>query len=109
MMHATTGVHSLTVSQAGYENQNKEIHIGETAQDIAPVTLRKPGGTLMLTTNPAGASVLVDGKLIQQVTPAAIDLAPGSYSITVEKGGRTQTQRVEIQQSLIYLRIPMNP
>ena len=107
MMHATTGVHNLTLSQAGYENENKEIHIGDTAQDIAPITLRKPGGTLMLTTNPAGASVRIDGKLIQQVTPAAIDLAPGSYSITVEKGGRTQTQRVEIRQSIVYLPIPL--
>jgi serine/threonine protein kinase len=109
IVHAITGVHHLTISQAGYENEYREIHVGETAQDVPPITLRKPSGTLMLTTNPPGASVRVDGRLISQVTPAAIALPPGNYSITVEKGGQSRTQRVEIQQSLVYLRIPMNP
>jgi hypothetical protein len=109
IVHAMTGVHHLTISQAGYENEYREIRVGDTAQDVPPITLRKPSGTLMLTTNPPGASVRVDGRLIPQMTPAAIVLPPGSYSITVEKGGQSRTQQVEIQQSLVYLRIPMNP
>jgi serine/threonine protein kinase len=109
IVHAPTGIHHLTISQAGYENEYREIRIGDTAQDVPPITLRKPSGTLMLTTNPPGASVRIDGRLIPQVTPTAIALPPGTYSITVEKGGQSRTQRVEIQQSLVYLRIPMNP
>jgi serine/threonine protein kinase len=109
IVHAMTGVHHLTISQAGYENEYREIRIGDTAQDVPPITLRKPSGTLMLTTTPPGASVRVDGRLIPQVTPATIALPPGTYSITVEKGGQSRTQRVEMQQSLVYLRIPMNP
>jgi tRNA A-37 threonylcarbamoyl transferase component Bud32 len=109
MVHAMTGVHNLTVSQAGYENWSREIHIGDTAQDVPPITLRKPSGTLMLTTNPPSALVRVNGQLIQQVTPAVIPLAPGTYSITVEKGGQSRTQKVEIQQSVVYLAIPLGP
>ncbi len=109
IVHASTGIHHLTISQAGYENEYREIRIGDTAQDVPPITLRKPSGTLMLTTTPPGATVRVDGKLIQQLTPATIVLPPGTYSITVERGGQSRTQRVEIQQSLVYLRIPMNP
>jgi hypothetical protein len=109
IVHAMTGVHNLTISQAGYENEYREIRVGETAQDVPPITLRKPSGTLMLTTNPPGASVRVDGKLVGQVTPAAISLPPGSYSITVEKGGQSRTQRVEIQQSIVYLPISISP
>jgi serine/threonine protein kinase len=108
MVHAPTGIHNLTISQAGYENEYREIHVGDTAQDVPPITLRKPSGTLMLTTNPPGASVRVNGQLIQQVTPAQITLPPGNYSITVEKGGKTQTQRVEVEQGMVYLRIPLN-
>ncbi|HEY3823413.1 MAG TPA: serine/threonine-protein kinase [Bryobacteraceae bacterium] len=108
MVHAMSGVHNLTISQAGYENEYREIHVGDTAQDVAPIVLRKPTGTLMLTTNPSGASIRVDGKLIQQLTPAAITLAPGNYTITVEKGGRTQTQRIEMDQNTQYMRIPLN-
>ena len=109
MVHAAGGVHNLTISQAGYENEYREIRVGDTAQDIPNITLRKPSGTLMLTTAPSGASVLVNGKLYRQVTPATIDLAPGTYSITVEKGGKSQTQDVKIEQGLVYLRIPLNP
>jgi hypothetical protein len=109
IVHAPTGIHNLTISQAGYENVNKEIRVGDTAQDVPPITLLKPSGTLMLTTTPPGASVRVDGKLIQQLTPAALALPPGNYSITVEKGGQSRTQRVEVQQGVGYLSIPLNP
>ncbi len=109
MVHAVTGTHHLTISQAGYENEYREIHVGDTAQDVAPITLRKPGSTLMLTTSPAGANIRVDGKLIQQLTPATISLPPGTHSITVEKGGLRGTQKVQIDKDLVYLRIPLNP
>ena len=109
MVRAATGTHHLTISQAGFENEYREVHVGETAQDVPPITLRKPSGTLMLSTTPAGASIRVDGKLITQTTPTAISLAPGTYSITVEKGGQSRTQKIEIQQSLVYLRIPLSP
>jgi serine/threonine-protein kinase len=107
MIHAKTGTHNLTFSQAGYENEYREVQVGETAEDAPPVTLRKPSGTLMLTTNPPGANIRVNGELVPQVTPAQITLPPGSYSISVEKGGKTETQRVDIQQSPVYLRIPL--
>jgi serine/threonine-protein kinase len=107
MVHATTGTHNLAISQAGYESEFREIHIGDTATDVPPITLRKPSGTLMLTTTPSGASVRVNGQLIQQTTPAQITLPPGNYSITVEKGGRSQTQSIQMQQSPVYLRMPL--
>jgi tRNA A-37 threonylcarbamoyl transferase component Bud32 len=107
MVHTTSGLHHLTIAQAGYENEYREIRVGDTAQDIPPITLRKPSGTLMLTTNPPGATVRVDGRLLQQVTPAQIDLPPGNYSITVERAGKTQTQRVEVGRSLVFISIPL--
>jgi hypothetical protein len=107
LVHAAPGIHHLTISQAGYENEYREIHVGDTAQDVPPITLRKPTGTLMLTTIPPGANIRVNGEPITQVTPAQITLAPGTYSITVEKAGKSQTQRVEMQESLIFLRIPL--
>ena len=107
MLHASSGVHNVTISQAGYENEYRELHVGDTAQDLPPINLRKPSGTLMLTTVPAGANVRVNGELQKQVTPAQINLAPGTYSITVEKDGRSQTQKVQMDQSLVFLRIPL--
>lgn len=108
MLHGATGTHRLILSQAGYENESREIHIGDTATDVPPITLRRPSGTLMLTTIPPGADVRINGKPVSQTTPAQINLAPGSYLVTVEKGGRSQTQRVEVREDTIYLRIPLD-
>ncbi len=82
--------------------------MGDTATDVPPISLRRPSGTLMLTTNPPGASVRINGKLESQVTPAQITLPPGTYSVTVEKGGRTQTQRIDLHEDTIYMRIPLD-
>ena len=77
MLHGAPGVHRLTLTQAGFENESREIHIGEMAFDLPPITLRKPNGTLMLTTSPPGASVRVNGKLVPETTPAQIKPAAG--------------------------------
>ena len=107
MLHGSTGVHRLTIAQAGYENESREIRIGDTAMDVPSISLRRPSGTLMLNTNPPGASVRINGKVIPEITPAQITLPPGSYSVTVEKEGRSQTQRIELRESPLYLRIPL--
>jgi hypothetical protein len=107
MLHGATGVHRLTISQAGYENESREIHIGDTAMDVPSISLRRPSGTLMLNTDPPGATVRINGKAVPEITPAQITLPPGAYTVTVEKGGRSQTQRIELKESPIYLRIPL--
>ncbi len=107
MQHAPAGVHHLTVSQAGYLNEYREIHVTDGAQDIPLISLREPAGTLMLTTMPPGASIRINGQAIPERTPAAISLRPGSYSVTVEKDGQSQTQRIDVQDSPVYVRIPL--
>jgi hypothetical protein len=107
MLHGAAGTHHLTVSQAGYLNEYRELHVGDTAQDVPLIALREASGTLMVTTVPSGASVRINGQLVQQLTPAAITLRPGTYSVTVEKGGRSQTEKVEVQQNPVFLQIPL--
>lgn len=107
MLHGATGIHRLTISQAGYESESREIRIGDTAMDVPSISLRHPSGTLMLTTDPPGATVRINGKAIPEVTPAQINLPPGPYTVTVEKGGRSQSQRIQLDESTIYLRIPL--
>jgi len=107
MLHGTAGIHHLTYSLAGYKTEYREIHVGETAIDAPLISLAMPSGTLLLTTTPAGATILIDGKAVPGVTPAQITLAPGGHSVTVQQGGRTQTQQVEIQESPVYLRFTL--
>jgi hypothetical protein len=62
----------------------------------------------MLTSVPPGASIAIDGKPSRQTTPAQISLAPGTYTITVEKDGKRATDRVEIRNGgTTYRKIPL--
>ncbi|HZL57276.1 MAG TPA: protein kinase [Bryobacteraceae bacterium] len=76
MLRGATGLHHLAISQAGYRNEYRDVHVGDTAIDVPQVALQQPQGTLFLTTNPTGASVRVNGQSIPQTTPAVITLAP---------------------------------
>ena len=103
MLHGTTGRHNIAISQAGYKNVYKEVDVGDTAIDVPQVTLQQPEGTLFLTSTPRGASIRIDGKPVPQFTPAALKLAPGTYSITVERNGASKTQRVQVNDGLVSL------
>ena len=107
-LHATPGVHHISVSAPGYMTEFREIHVSDAALDVGQITLRQPMGTLMLTTNPSGARIRVNGELVSQVTPAELPLRPGAYAITVEKDGLSRTERIQIRENPFYLRIPLN-
>ena len=107
MLQGTPGVHHLTVAQDGFQTQYREIHVGDGASEIPMITLSQPTGTLMLSTNPAGANIWINGKMLEQTTPAQLSLSPGSYTVTVAKDGRTQTQNIQLHESPLYLRIPL--
>jgi hypothetical protein len=107
-LDALPGRHNIAFTLPGYQIEHREVEIGSGPIELAPVILRAPGGTLMLTSIPLGASISINGKKLSQVTPAQIALAPGSYRITVEKDGKQTTEPVEIQNGKFnYLKIPL--
>jgi serine/threonine-protein kinase len=107
-LKAVSGKHTLIVMLPGYEMVRREFLMGNNPTELAPVILRAAGGTLMLTSDPKGASVSINGKRIDMVTPAQIPLAPGTYQITVEKDGRQSTAQVEIHNGINYNRISLD-
>ncbi len=102
-LHGATGRHNITVSQAGFQNAYKQVDVGDTAIDVPQITLRQPQGTLFLSTEPRGATIRVDGQLMSQVTPSALTLTPGTYNITVEKNGVSQTKSVQVVDGVVRL------
>ena len=63
------------------------------------------GSRPVIDRRPYGAAISVDGKRIDQVTPAQIPLALGVYSIMIEKGGRQATEQVEIKNGMTTRKI----
>jgi hypothetical protein len=99
------GRHSVAVALAGTQMERRDFTVGASPLELAPIPLRPAGGTLMLTSVPPGASITVNGRRIEQVTPAQIALPVGAYSIVVEKGGVQATERVDISSGIVTRRI----
>jgi len=104
---ASPGRHIVAITMPGYQIERREIDVGSSPQELPAIVLHAPGGTLMLTTVPSGASVLVDGKPIPQTTPAQIPLTLGSHKVTVQKDGIESTQTVQIRAGISTLRITL--
>jgi serine/threonine-protein kinase len=104
---AAPGRHLIAVSLDGYQAEHREVDVGTSPVEMPAVILHEAGGTLMLTSNPNGASVLVDGKPTGKTTPATLTLAPGNYKITVDHDGRQVTQTVQVGSGIVYLKITL--
>jgi serine/threonine-protein kinase len=106
-LDAQPGRHTIAFTLPGYEVERREVEVGSGPIELPAVILRAPVGTLMLSSDPPGASILVNGKKRSEITPAVIALAPGSYKITVEKDGKQNTQPVEMQNGIVTLKLPL--
>jgi len=107
-LRAAPGRHSVEISLTGYMTERRDVRVTDSAQELPLVTLRKAFGTLMLNSDPAGASITLDGKQMPQRTPAQLSLPAGTYTLTVEKNGMRKTEQVEIRNGATnYLRIPL--
>ncbi len=95
------GRHTLIVAMDGYQVERREFEVGHEAPELPAVTLHVIAGTLMLSSSPTGASILVNGKRIDKVTNAMLQLAPGSYKITVEKDGKQGSDQIDIRNGEI--------
>lgn len=62
-------------------------------------SLRSTDGELQVSSEPAGAQILIDGgELLGVVTPASITLEPGTHVVTLQKPGyESRTIRIELQ------------
>jgi hypothetical protein len=102
------GRHTLTLRQDGYQQESREIRIIDSPIEVPMVSLRAHAGTLMVTSEPAGAAIFLNDKPTPQKTPAQISLAPGTYSVRVEKDGLRKSNTIEIHNGETrYLKIPL--
>jgi serine/threonine protein kinase len=109
-LRATPGKHTVSVWAAGHQIESREIFVGTGPLEMPPITLRAAGGTLMLSSAPEGASISLNGRRLDQLTPANLTLAAGTYTLTIEKDGRQSTGTVEIKENITtYRRVVLNP
>jgi serine/threonine-protein kinase len=99
-LSASPGRHTVVVVMPGYQMERRQVDVGTGPIEMPAVILRMQSGTLMLSSTPPGATILVNGRVVTEVTPAQLSLAPGTYRITVQKNGLQSTSTVEIRNGV---------
>jgi predicted Ser/Thr protein kinase len=108
-LHADPGHHTISVVLPGFQVEHYEVDVGSSPVELPPFVLRATAGTLMVTSVPPGASIVVNGHRMAQTTPATISLGAGAYHVTVEKNGKQATSAVDIRNGAIsYLKVSLD-
>jgi len=108
MLNVMPGRHTVTLNQEGYQRESREIRISDSPIEVPMVNMRAHAGTLMVTSNPNGAAIYLNDKLIPQLTPAQLSLPPGNYNVRVEKNGVRKSDSIEIHNGVTsFLKIPL--
>ena len=81
------GQHSIVVSKAGYAAETRALNIASGSKNNLAVHLNPLTAMVSVTSNPTGASILIDGRDTGKATPAQITLEKGSHVVLVRKGG----------------------
>jgi serine/threonine protein kinase len=93
------GRHTFVIQHAGYREAHRIIEVPRDAGLI--VDLAKLMGSLSLITNPPGLTVIVDGNVQAQKTPANLSLSIGTHHVQVMKGAEKQEFTVDIRDGLL--------
>jgi serine/threonine protein kinase len=93
------GRHTFVVTHVGYRDAHRIIEVPRDAGLI--IDLAKLMGSLSLITNPPGLTVIIDGSVQAQKTPANLSLAIGTHHVQVMKGAEKQDFTVDIRDGLL--------
>ena len=81
------GQHSITVSKAGYSTDQRTVNVISANRATTIVHLALLTATLVVKSDPAGASIYVDGRDVGTRTPAQVSVDKGQHVVLVRMPG----------------------
>jgi serine/threonine protein kinase len=81
------GQHSLTVSKAGYVTDSRTVAVTSGNRTTANIRLAPLMATLVVKSDPAGASIYVDGRDMGTKTPGQVSVDKGQHVVLVRMSG----------------------
>jgi serine/threonine protein kinase len=85
--HLAAGLHTIVFSKSGYLQQTKSVEsVAGKSIDVS-AQLAPAVSTIVVTSNPQGANVWVDGKDSGLTTPTQLTVEKGFHKVTVRKAG----------------------
>ncbi len=87
MTNVQPGQHSVTISKPGYITDTRTLDVTGGYRATATVHLTQLLATLLVKSDPAGASIYVDGKDAGAKTPAQVSVNKGQHVVLVRMSG----------------------
>ncbi len=98
------GHHTIVIGKSGYATETRSIDVTSGSKSVISVQLAPTTATVVVTSDPAGANVWIDGRDAGKTTPAQLSIdKPGSHIFVFKKQGyldETATANVQIGQTL---------
>jgi len=99
------GQHSIMVSKAGYSTDTRTVNIISGNRTSANIHLAQLMATLVVKSDPAGASIYVDGRDMGTKTPAQVSVDKGQHLVLVRMSGyldETQSGQYTLGQTYSF-------
>jgi len=81
------GTHTVVVSKSGFGQESHTVEVTAGSKASLSIHLVALNATMSVSSDPAGASIFVDGKDSGKVTPAQVAIEKGAHTILVRKAG----------------------
>jgi len=81
------GSHAITLSKSGFSSDTRSIDVASGAHASTTIHLVQLSATLIVKSEPAGASVYIDGHDAGAKTPAQINVGKGQHVVLVRLSG----------------------
>jgi hypothetical protein len=93
------GRHTVTLSKAGFTVETRNVDVASYSKVSLLIQLAPLQAVLLVTAEPAGAQILLDGRDTGRVTPSQIAVdKPGNHTILIKKQGYLEeTTTVNLQ------------
>lgn len=88
------GTHTVVATLDGFHSSRRQLEIGANAQEVVEIHLEDARVTALITSEPSGGDIYIDGRKIPQKTNAKVPLARGTYRIKVVKAGVGEAEQV---------------
>ncbi len=89
------GEHDVVAYLSGYALQRRSITVSGQGATV-DLQLERQNSTLVITSDPFGARIIVDGQDTGKLTNAQLDVAPGRHSVRLQKEDLSAEQSIEI-------------
>ncbi len=94
------GRHTMSINLAGHREALKIFHVPEVLESMTELELM--AGSLALRSNPPGATIMLNGEIRPEKTPALISLPAGTYDVELTlEGYQKFTDSLEIRDRVV--------